>query len=153
MGTVEYLDFNKIDKNELLPLLNSKTVREHLIDHELFTVDTLTTWMQSKMEVDATPGCRVRGIVINGELAGWCGIQPEDDKYELAIIIDEKFWGLGIKVFKEIMCWAKELNHKVVYIHFLHTRPKYKFLMNMASNVYQTELFNNTFTTYQISVK
>jgi hypothetical protein len=152
MSTVEYLEFNKIDKNEFLPLLNSKRIRKHLIKHELFTIDTLTTWMHTKLEVDATSGCKVRGIVVDGELAGWCGIQLEDDKYELAIIIDKKFWGLGKKVFKDMMRWAKELEHKVVYIHFLHTRPEYKFLKKIASAVYKTELFDSTFTTYQLSV-
>ena len=153
MSTVEYLEFNKIDKNEFLPLLNSKRIRKHLIEHDLFTIETLTTWMHSKLEVDATSCCKVRGIVFDGELAGWCGIQLEDNKYELAIIIDDKFWGLGKKVFKDMMCWAKELEHKVVYIHFLHTRPEYMFLKKMANNVYKTELFDSTFTTYQLPVK
>jgi hypothetical protein len=109
--------------------------------------------MHSKLEVDATSGCKVRGIFFDGELAGWCGIQLEGDNYELAIIIDDKFWGLGKKVFKDMMRWAKELAHEVVYIHFLHTRPEYKFLKKMSSNVYKTELFDSTFTTYQLSVK
>ena len=92
MNTVEYPKFNTIDPSDFLPLLNSKKIRKHLIEHELFTIDTLKTWMRSKMEVDATSGCKVRGIVYEGELAGWCGIQFEEGKYELAIIIDDKFW-------------------------------------------------------------
>ena len=153
MNTVEYPKFNTIDPSDFLPLLNSKKIRKHLIEHELFTIDTLKTWMRSKMEVDATSGCKVRGIVYEGELAGWCGIQFEEGKYELAIIIDDKFWGLGKKVFKDMMCWAKELEHGEVYLHLLHTRPEYKFLKKIAKNVYEAEFFGSKFTTYQLMVK
>jgi len=153
MVTVEYPKFNRIEPSEFLPLLNSEKIRKHLIEHQLFTIDTLITWMQSKIEVDAISGCKVRGIVCNGDLAGWCGIQFEEGEYELAIVIDDKFWGLGKRVFKDLMCWAKELNHDEVCIHFLHTRPEYKFLKKMAKNVYETDFFGNTFTTYQLTVK
>lgn len=153
MGTVAYPKFDTIDPNDLLFLLNNKNIRKHLIEHDLFTISTLTTWMQTKMDLDATSGCRVRGIKCGGKLAGWCGIQPEDGIYELAIILDDKFWGLGKRVFKDLMCWAKELEHEEVYIHFLHTRPEYKFLKKIAKNVYESELLGSTFTTYQLTVK
>lgn len=153
MSTVDYLRFNEINSSDFLPLLNSQKIRKHLIEHELFTIETLTAWMNSKIEVDATSGCRVRAIVFEGELAGWCGIQLEEGKYEIAIIIDDKFWGLGKKVFQDMMCWAKELDHDEVFIHFLHTRPDYKFLKKIARKVYGTELFSSKFTTYQLTVK
>jgi len=153
MCTVKYPKFDTINPSDFLSLLNSKKIRKHLIEHELFTIDTLTTWMQNKMQVDATSGCKVRGIICDSELAGWCGIQFEEGKYELAIIIDDKFWGLGKRVFKDMMLWAKELEHSVVYIHFLHTRPKYKFLKKIAKNVYEADFFGNKFTTYQLKVE
>ncbi len=104
--------------------------------------------MNTKIEVDATSGCRVRGIICEGELAGWCGIQLEEGKYEVAIITDDKFWGLGKKIFQNMMCWAKELDHDEVYIHFLGTRPDYRFLKKIAKTVYETELFGSKFTSY-----
>jgi hypothetical protein len=102
--------------------------------------------------VDCTDGCRVRGIVSNNSIAGWCGIQFEDGKYEIAIVLDDKFWGIGKKVFNDTLSWAKELGHNEVFIHFLHTRPEYKFLRKISKNVFETEIFGNKFTTYQISV-
>ena len=63
MVTIEYPKFNTINPSDFLPLLNNKNIRKHLIEHELFTIVTLTTWMQNKMEVDDTSGCKVRGIV------------------------------------------------------------------------------------------
>lgn len=153
MRTIEYPAFNTIDPNDFLPLLNSKKIRQHLVEHELFTIETLTAWMKGKVQVDAAPGCKVRGIICDGELAGWCGIQLDEGRYELAIIIDDKFWGLGKRVFKELMVWAKALQHDEVCIHFLHTRPEYQFLKKMAKNTYKAEFFGSQFTIYQLAVK
>ncbi len=148
MDGIKYLRLNEVNPNYFIPLLNSRKVRKHLIEHKLFTIDTVKAWINSKIEVDFTDGCRVRAIICDNELAGWCGIQCEGGKYEISIVIDDKFWGLGKNVFHDIMYWAKELGHDVVFIHFLHTRPDYKFLQKIASNVYETELFGNKFTTY-----
>lgn len=153
MSNVDYVRFNEINPNDFLPLLNSEKIRKHLIEHKLFTIDTLTAWMNAKIAVDAISGCKVRGIFCDGELAGWCGIQLEEDKHEIAIIIDDKFWGLGKRVFQDMMYWAKEFEHNEVFIHFLHTRPGYKFLKKMAKDVYETELFHSKFTTYQLVVE
>ena len=106
MVTVKYPKFNTIDPNDFLPLLNKTNIRKHLIKHELFTIVTLTAWMKIKMEVDNTLGCRVRGIVYDGEFAGWCGIQFEVGKYELAIVRDDTVRGLGNTV-------------KFIYIFFI----------------------------------
>lgn len=152
MKSVDYLTFDKISPRDFLPLLNSQKIRKHLIAHPLFTIETLSAWMNTKIDLDDTPGCRVSAIACNGELAGWCGLQLEDGKYEIAIIIDDRFWGLGKQVFQELMGWAKELGHEAVSIHFLHTRPEYKFLKKIARKTYETVLFGQKFTTHQLAV-
>ncbi len=50
------------------------------------------------------------------------------------------------------MVWAKDFNHKTVFIHFLYTRPEYKFLRKIAKNVSQSELYGSQFTTYELEV-
>ncbi|OUS36941.1 GNAT family N-acetyltransferase, partial ['Osedax' symbiont bacterium Rs2_46_30_T18] len=47
---------------------------------------------------------------------------------------------------------AQGFGHDEIYIHFLHTRPQYKFLRKVAKKVYETQLLGNTFTTYQLTV-
>lgn len=152
MNTTKYIKLNKVRPNDFLSLLNSQKNREHLIKHEFFDEKIAKAWIESKIEVDSTDGCKVRAILYKNQLAGWCGIQLEEEKYEIAIVIDNQFWGLGKKVFSDMMCWAKELGHETVFIHFLNTRPDYKFLQKIAVNVYQSELLGNKFTTYQLAV-
>ncbi len=153
MTAIKYVEFNEVNPESFLPILNKLKIREHLIPHELFDRDSTAVWMKSKIEVDTNYGCKVRAINVDNELIGWCGIQFEEDKYEVAIVIDDSSWGLGIKIFHEIMSWAKDIGHKEVCIHFLHTRPKYKFLQKLSKNVYESELFGSKFNTYQLEVK
>lgn len=153
MNCIEYIKLDEVNPKEFALLLNKQKIREHLIDHQLFDIETVKAWIETKIEVDSSKGCKVRAIVVNQQLAGWCGIQLEDGKYEMAIVIDNNYWGLGRKIFREIMVWAKEFGHKTVFIHFLYTRPEYKFLRKISKNVYESELFGNKFTTYEIAVE
>lgn len=153
MHCLEYVTFDEIEPIDFLALLNKRTTREHLIDHERFDTDKVKEWIQSKIDVDSSQGCRVRAIRVEKQLAGWCGIQREDGKYEIAVVLDDSYWGLGKSVFREMMIWAKELGHTTIFIHFLHTRPEYKFLRKMSKSVYESELLGSTFTTYELEVK
>lgn len=89
MSHPEYIKFTDAEPAELLPILNKQTTREHLIDHEQFDLDGVKAWMQGKAEEDDQPGCRVRAVVLDQKLIGWCGIQCEEEQYEIAIVIDE----------------------------------------------------------------
>jgi len=85
-------------------------------------------------------------------LAGWCGIQPDNNGFELAIVISQRFWGCGLSIFSTLMCWAKELKHKEVLFHLLDSRREYKMLSKMANKVHSTQLLGRCFTTYYFLV-
>lgn len=152
MNNIEYVKLTEINPDEFISLLNKQKIREHLIEHELFDESRVKQWLESKIEVDLIQGCKVRAIVIDKQLAGWCGIQNENKNYEIAVVIDEDYWGLGRIIFRDIMVWAKELGHKTIYIHLLYTRPEYKYLRKMSKKVYESELLGSKFTTYELAV-
>ena len=153
MGPVEYRALNHASSKQLLSVLNKEKVRSHLKEHEIFDEETLQAWLNDKIRVDSSPGCRVRAVVIDEQCVGWCGIQEKSGKYEIAIILDDSHWGLGRKIFRDLMDWAKDLGHQTIVIHFLHTRPDYKFLRNMAKSVYKSEILGDRFTTYMLAVE
>lgn len=152
MFRLKYVKLNEIEPEDLIPLLNKEATRAHLIDHELFDLKAVKDWIQSKVEMDSKPGCRVRAIMVGRQLAGWCGIQFEEGNYEMAVVIDDSYWGLGRRVFRDTMAWAKELGHTTIFIHLLHTRPEYRFLRKMSKNVCEGEIRGNRFTTYELEV-
>lgn len=152
MSEIEYVTFDQVDVEDFIAIVNEEALRAHLIDHPLFDRSSLRMWMEDKIRVDAIQGCRIRAVYINGFLAGWCGIQPDKDGFELAIVISQRFWGYGISIFKSLLSWAKEAGHKEVLFHLLDSRPEYKALIKMACKIHKTKLLGRYFTTYYIPV-
>lgn len=152
MSEIEFLHFNQVNPTEFMDVVNQDSLRTHLIEHPYFDETSLHAWMNEKINTDVIHGCRIRAVYIGGVLAGWCGIQPDDNGFELAIVISQKFWGFGIPTFKKLMCWAKELGHKEILFHLLESRREYKVLNKMSTKVYKTELSGRCFTTYHLAV-
>lgn len=152
MNEIEFLCFDQVNSEDFMVIVNEDSLRTHLIDHPYFDATSLQAWMEHKISMDAMQGCRIRAVCIDGALAGWCGIQPDDNGFELAIVISQKFWGFGIPIFKTLMCWARELGHKEILFHLLESRPEYKALNKMSTKVYKTEIAGRCFTTYHVAV-
>ena len=152
MNIIEYRELDTVPAEQFIPILNNQKTRNHLMEHPQFDARSIQDWIEAKCNVNAISGCKVRAILHQGKLVGWCGIQQEASEYEIAIVMDQSSWGLGIRVFKDVMGWAKELGHQEVAIHFLHTRREYRFLKKIARRVYQRELLGNLFTTYVLAV-
>ena len=152
MNKIEYLHFSQVKPEEFLEVLNDAILRKHLVAHAVFDTSSVREWMDQKIQSDSIPGCRVRALSIEGELAGWCGIQPDDSGFEIAIVMSPRFWGAGVSVFKTLMRWAGELGHQEIKFHLLETRPEYTFLKRKARAVKQTQLLGRNFTTYILSV-
>jgi hypothetical protein len=152
MSEIEFLCFNQVNPEDFLGVVNEDSLRTHLIDHPYFDVASLQAWMEDKIKVDAVQGCRIRAVYIGGVLAGWCGIQPDDNGFELAIVISQKFWGFGIPIFKVLMCWANEIGHEEILFHLLESRPEYKALNRISTKVHKTEQLGRCFTSYHVPV-
>nr|BAJ06960.1 putative uncharacterized protein [uncultured bacterium] len=152
MKNIEYTSLQNIDRTDLLHILNKDRIREHLVSHNKFNETSLEDWVIDKVKVDSSKGCKVRGITVNGSVAGWCGIQFANEAFELAIVLDEQYWGIGRTVFEDAMRWASELGHSLVVLHLFNTRPEYKFLIKMASRVYESTMFGQKYTSYELRV-
>lgn len=151
MNNISYLSFREVEPEDLIGVLNEDSLRVHLIDHPYFNANSIREWIEDKLDTDAKPGCRVRVVTVDGAIAGWCGIQPDDEGFELAIVISQAHWGVGLSIFKTLMSWASELGHEEVLFHLLDSRREYKALTKMATKVKQTELLGRQFTTYYLS--
>lgn len=150
--SIQYVNFSEVAKADFVRLLNNPRVREHLVEYEAFDVESIDTWINEKEKTNSTPGCKIRAIVINDRFAGWCGIQQVNEQFELAMVIDDKYWGIGTRVFHESMSWAKAQGHHEVVLHLLESRPEYRFLHKLASSVSKTNIMGREFTTYHLAV-
>lgn len=136
-----------------LALLNSTTVRRHLLPHPPFTAESVNDWLTSKSRADQVPGCRVRAILSGTELVGWCAIQQESGSYELAIVLSPKYWGHGRMVMNEVLGWARELGHTHLFVHLPTTRQKTRAISKLLGDpVAATVIHDHAFNTYRIEV-
>ena len=153
MTDLHYVKLTDIHAEDFVPLLNNPKIRRHLIEHPQFDTESIQEWLNTKIAMDARAGCQIRAVFYRGRLVGWCGIQWENEQYEIAIILDPKRWGLGKRVFHDMMHWAKALGHEIISIHLLDTRPNSKFLRSIANEVLESQFLGHRFLTYQLSVK
>lgn len=152
MNDIQYIAFNQVDPDDFLTILNDEAVKRHLVPHAVFDKVTIRAWIRAKSQADAFPGCRVRAVFFDNVLAGWCGIQPDDNGVELALVLSPRYWGAGRLIFKTLLRWAGELGHQEIKFHLLASRPEYRFLKKMAREVRTTKLSGHNFTTYCFSV-
>ncbi len=152
MHKIKYIKFNNINLDDLVLILNEDRIRDHLVFHPIFDSSNINEWVKSKIACNALSMCRTRGIIVENNLVGWCGIQEDNDEYELAIVLSRSCWGLGPLIFKDVLRWAKELGHKEIVIHLLDTRPEYKVLKKISTKIHKTKMLNEEFTTYHVPV-
>ncbi|GAA6168080.1 N-acetyltransferase [Sessilibacter corallicola] len=153
MNSLTYVNLDQIPTRELIALLNSQRVRKHLVSHDLFDETSISAWVADKCREDSKIKCIVRAIKVDHEFAGWCAIQPLDDQYEIALVLGEHYWGIGITVFKDMVAWGIELGHETLIFNLMSSRPKYKFLNEIATNISECEIMNHAFTQYEIKLR
>jgi RimJ/RimL family protein N-acetyltransferase len=134
---IRYLSFDEADVDRLFQVLNNPAVRKHLIEHPIFDRVTFAQWVEGKRDIDRLSGCRIRGVELDGKIVGWCGVQggpttegvdleinaPEGGvRYDIGIILEPSAWGVGPKIFRDMIDWAIELGHREIYIYLLDSR-------------------------------
>jgi len=153
MSKPKYEKMKDINPDYFISVLNDKKIRNHLVAHGLFDSFTIREWVKEKTKYDNMQGCRLRAIIVDNKLAGWCGIQKDNENYEIAMVISKTYWGLGTLVFRDLRSWANELGHNEVTVHLLETRPEYRFLTKVSTKSYKTKMLGRNFMTYHIPIK
>lgn len=151
---IDYIPLESSPRSDLLRIMNDERVRRHLIGGERFTTESLEAWIEVKSRMDEDPSCRIRGVRVHGEYAGWCGIQREEDgTYGLGIILDPEYWGCGPAIFEDMVQWSRELGHREVFVHLLDSRPVSRFLSKRMNADCETVLMlGRTFRRYRLSL-
>ncbi|BFM04985.1 GNAT family N-acetyltransferase [Halioxenophilus aromaticivorans] len=153
MLSITYPTLAEVDQTQLLAILNAQSTRSHLVAHNPFNPHSLQQWVTDKQALDDQPGYKVRAVVVDDELAGWCGLQPDEQSVEAAIVVAKHYWGLGPRVFADLLHWAKSFGHKEVVIHLLHSRRVYRHLERRAIRMATSERLGQRFTSYVFAVE
>ena len=146
-----YPNLSEVNTTALSHMLNKQRVRHHLVEHEIFTEETLTKWIDEKETLNQHAGNWIRAIQIDDNLAGWCGIQEDGECFEIAIVIDDAFWGAGVQIYKHLLKISAELGHKTVWLRLLDSRKPYRFLTERALQIQSHKFMGREFLAYEVS--
>lgn len=106
----------------LLTVLNDERIARHMPLWGTFTPDSVAEWVRTKTHHSAGEGLGPQAVWMDGRLAGWAGIQPEDYGPDLAVVLAPWAWGIGAAVADELMLRAAAAGLAEVFIALPSTR-------------------------------
>ena len=118
------------NSEELLILLNDARVTKHMPLAETVDLAWVDKWKAEKSASWDNPLKGPWSVTINGEFAGWAGIQPDEHlTAELALVLHHWAWGFGRSVVEIVLeTWKTfpESNRKL-FVYFPDSRKARDF--------------------------
>ncbi len=103
MGRVELVQLSEIDEDKIIALMNQEAVGRLLpLLNGTFDARNCRDFLAAKQKLWDEHGYGPWAFVIEGEFAGWGGLQAEQGDADFALILDQKFWGWGRRVFERV---------------------------------------------------
>ncbi|CAN5268535.1 hypothetical protein BH10PSE19_BH10PSE19_00850 [soil metagenome] len=120
-----------VDKNLIIKLLNDPLVKRHMpLSAEDFNEKQYIDFIAAKEAIWKEHGFGPLAYFIDDEFAGWGGIQPDEDDFELALVLAPAYWGYGRKLYIDLIQEAfMELNLNSVTILFPPSRTRIKGIL------------------------
>lgn len=99
----------EVDRKDVIALMNDPRVRRHMpLAKEPFGDAAYEAFVAAKERIWAEHGYGPWAFVVDGRFAGWGGIQPEQGEADLGLVLHPDYWGLGRRLYDEILRFAFE---------------------------------------------
>ncbi len=101
---IEFARLSDIDVAEIIALHTHPLVRRHMpLSDDDFGEAECREWVQGKERQWQEHGYGPWAFIIDGEFAGWGGLQRENDDADLALVLHPHHWGAGKGIYDEII--------------------------------------------------
>lgn len=124
--SVVFKRLSEVDKFAIIDLMNNPLVRRHMpLARGNFGPAECDELVAAKERLWDEHGYGPWAFVVDGEFAGWGGLQPEGGEVDLGLVLHSKHWGLGKALYKEIISLAfREMGFKSVTVLLPPTRTR-----------------------------
>lgn len=103
MDKLQFVPLNTIPAADMLALMNHPKVGAYLpLLNGPFTEEHYHAFIKAKKQLWERHGYGPWAFVIDGQFAGWGGLQYENGEVDFALVLHPKFWGWGLKIFQRI---------------------------------------------------
>lgn len=131
---IEWKHLGEIERSEIIDLMNLPLVRRQmpLLKGE-FTKTDCDAFIQAKETMWQEAGFGPWAFVVDGQFAGWGGVQPDDGEADLALVLHPNFWGLGKQLYRLIVAKAfNELKVESIQVLFPPSRERVQGLLRLG---------------------
>ncbi len=131
---LEFKHLKEIQRDKIIDLLtNPLVLRQMPLSDGNFGEKECVEWVEGKEKQWETYGYGPWAFVIDGEFAGWGGLQYENGDADLGLVLHPDYWGAGKIIFQEIVKRAfGEMGLESVTILFPPTRTRIKGILKLG---------------------
>lgn len=106
-SSIAFKRLPEVDPADLIALMNDPLVRRHMpLARGTFGVAECALFVAAKERIWAEYGYGPLAFVIDGEFAGWGGLQPEGDDVDLGLVLRPRHWGAGRALYERLLAVA-----------------------------------------------
>ncbi len=131
---IEFKRLAEVDKGDIIELMNDPHVRRHMpLTSDNFNEADCNRFIAAKEQLWDEHGYGPWAFVIDGQFAGWGGLQPENGDADLALVLHPKFWGMGKLVYDQIIRQAfGAMGLESVTVLFPPSRTRIKGILRLG---------------------
>lgn len=131
---LEFKRLSEINTAELIALNTNPLVRRQMpLSGGDFGEAECREWVAGKEQQWQEHGYGPWAFVIDGNFAGWGGLQYEDGDADLGLVLHPNYWGSGITIYKEIIRRAfGEMGLESVTILLPPSRTRVKGILRLG---------------------
>ncbi len=124
----------EVKEEQIIDLMNDELVGKQLpLLAEEFSAKECRAFLKVKKQLWDEHGFGPWAFLINGEFAGWGGLQPEHGEADFALVLHPKFWGWGRKIFNKIKDQAfNQMNLSSITVLLPSSRQNSKAVMRLG---------------------
>ncbi len=106
-SSIAFRRLPEVNPADLMALMNDPLVRRHMpLARGTFGVTECALFVAAKERIWAEHGYGPWAFVIDGEFAGWGGLQPEGDEVDLGLVLRPRHWGAGRALYERLVAVA-----------------------------------------------
>jgi len=153
---VVFKRLTEVDKSDIIDLMNNPRVRRHMpIARGNFGPAECDEFIASKERFWEEYGHGPWAFIIDGEFAGWGGLQPEGGEVDLGLVLHPKHWGVGRTLYQEIISRAfGSLGFKSLTILLPPTRTRVRGIMLLGfQRDGEVEIAGERFIRYRLNAR
>jgi RimJ/RimL family protein N-acetyltransferase len=150
---VEFKRLSEVGPAEIIALMNHPLVRREMpLTKDNFDETDCQHFIAGKEQLWTNHGYGPWAFVVDGKFAGWGGLQPEGADADLALVLHPDYWGLGKRLYDQIMHRAfGEMGFASVTILFPPSRTRIKGILRLGFVPDgELELYGERFIRYRL---